>query len=145
MKPMTAMHSRVSQHAELIQEGDDALPKKSNFFHKRDRSFELGSMKRRQIVTAQASPARGGGSKRTTGRGTSESTKVGTSSRMSKRDPRGVTKQPSKWTLACALRRVVRDRVQANVVIATIESVERIQTADGVVAFENADTLIVVR
>ena len=39
---MTAMHSRVAQHAELLQEDGEAMPKKSNFFHKRDRSFELG-------------------------------------------------------------------------------------------------------
>ena len=43
------------------------------------------------------------------------------------------------------LGREVGDGVQADVVVAAAEAVERIQPADRVVAFEDADALIVVR
>ena len=53
--------------------------------------------------------------------------------------------QPRERAGLRALGRDVGERVQADVVVAAAEAIERIQPADRVVPLENADPLVVVR
>ncbi len=53
--------------------------------------------------------------------------------------------QPGERAGLRALGRKVGERVQADVVIAAAEAIERVQPADRVVPLEDADTLVVVR
>src|SRR5205814_1418159 len=59
------------------------------------------------------------------------------------REPK-LAKKPDQGAFLRALRRIVRDGVQSDVVIAAPETIERIQAADRIVPLQNADPLLVI-